>query len=94
LVASGFCDGTARAVAPDQLTAADAALVLGRAWSEATGEGIQRVNCVVGVPQANATAAALIREIEARDRKLEALETRAEETEARLRAIEATLARD
>lgn len=49
LIPSGLEDGTARAIAPDALTAAQAAQVIGVSWEASTIEGAKLVKAAVGM---------------------------------------------
>jgi hypothetical protein len=57
ILPSGRDDGTGRAVPPDRLAPADAAGVVGRAWSDSPGEEPGQVCVAVGVQGADALSA-------------------------------------
>lgn len=84
LVPSGRGDGTAVALAPDAVTAADLARVVGTAWASASGEGVALVDTLVGVGVERAAALAVAR-IEAELAQRDALIAR---LAARLEALE------
>ena len=54
IVASGFEDGTAIAISPEDLEFDDLEQVLGRAWSDATGALVSVVNVAIGINTADA----------------------------------------
>jgi hypothetical protein len=76
VVASGREDGTAIAIAPESLAARHAGLVVGRAWESSAETGEKLVNVVVGLPESAAMTGALLRELAARDERIERLEAR------------------
>ncbi len=51
IVASGRADGTGLAVSPDDLTLADLQKLVGRAWEDSRGSGVNLVNTAIGINQ-------------------------------------------
>ncbi len=90
ILASGLEDGTAIAVAPDQLQADQSNKIVGRAWEAATGE-LNLINTVVGLPESASTNGALLRRIEAQQGEIEALKAKNEQMAADIREIKALL---
>jgi len=81
ILPSGLHDGTGLAIAPQDITPAQLTQVLGVAWERSTATGVAKINCAIGVDQADAAAVAL-----------EAQSKRADDLEARLASLEATVA--
>lgn len=73
IVASGLNDGTAIAVAPQDLQPEQGRLIVGRAWEAKETEDVARVNTVVGLPEAASTTMALAKRVEAQQEEIAAL---------------------
>ncbi len=65
IITSGENDGTAIAVAPQDLQPEQGRLIIGRAWEAKDTEEVARINTVVGLPEASSTTMALSRRVEA-----------------------------
>ncbi len=94
IVASGDQDGTAIAVAAEDLRRVDGLPIVGRAWEASDADGVKLVNTVVGLPEASAATAWMkIAQAQASEiATLRAQNARLLETvESRLSAIEARL---
>lgn len=81
IVASGHDDGTGIAMSPERLTAAQHGAVVGRACESISGEGVNLVTLLVGLPQGKLA-----------DIVLRAQAARIEALEQRLASLEAALA--
>ncbi|MCB9267511.1 MAG: hypothetical protein H6558_21005 [Lewinellaceae bacterium] len=88
IVASGLSDGTAIAVAPQDLQPEHGRLTVGRAWEAKETEETARVNTVVGLPEAASTTMALARRVEAQQEEIEMLKAQNEALAARNAAFE------
>ncbi|MCP4144663.1 MAG: hypothetical protein GY752_05195, partial [bacterium] len=82
IIASGENDGTAIAVAPQDLQPEQGRLIVGRAWEAKDTEEVACVNAVVGLPEAASTTMALARRVEAQQAEIEALQTKVNEVDA------------
>jgi hypothetical protein len=77
ILASGANDGTAIAVAPQDLEPEQGKMIVGRAWEAKKTEEVARVNTVVGLPEAASTTMALARRVEAQQKEIETLKEKA-----------------
>jgi hypothetical protein len=62
VVASGFEDGTAVAVAPEDVTLDDVARLVGRAWESSDSPVTKRINTVVGLDRTEVLSAIIRRQ--------------------------------
>ena len=89
-MASGLGDGCGRAVEPDQMTAEEYRMLVGRAWERSPGEEPRLVTAAVGLGL-NEAYAAMQKQFEARlaekDALLERLEARIETVSQQLGRI-------
>jgi hypothetical protein len=81
ILPSGQDDGTGIAIAPEQITTAQFAQVVGQAWQSSDDNGLKSIRIVVGLAQQDPTIQRLLD-------KVDAQETRLAELEARLLALE------
>lgn len=94
IVASGNNDGTAVAIAPNDITPEQSSMIVGRAWQASGDASLKLVNTIVGLPEAHTTTAALARTVNEQVSSLQAENARLKQRMNRLESLFTKLSRD
>lgn len=90
IVASGNNDGTAIAIAADNITPEQSRLIVGRAWQSSDDATLKLINTIVGLPEAHTTTAAFARTV---NDEIATLKEENAELKARMHRLESLLSK-
>ena len=82
IIPSGLDDGSGVAIAPEAITAAQFAQVVGQAWEDADNTGLKTVRVAVGLVQSDPTVVRLVERVQSQEARLAAIEARLAQLEA------------
>ncbi|MBI5877506.1 MAG: hypothetical protein HZB53_07645 [Chloroflexi bacterium] len=88
IVPSGLNDGAGIAVAPEQITAAQYAQVVGQAWEMSTDAGVKLVRVAVGLARTDPTVSRLVAHTQAQAEALAGMQASVTALEARMAVLE------